>query len=90
MFDKLRHENREIADDIVKGKARQYLEEICRFLPDETPEGREVANLIFKIQDEWHKKAVNMLIDYTMNEGNDLSDYPHLRQKLVDAINNGR
>ncbi len=31
-----------------------------------------------------------MLIDYTMNEGNDLSDYPHLRQKLVDAINNGR
>lgn len=90
IVDKLRQEDRETSDDIVQGKARQYLKEICRLLPDESPAGQDFANLISKIQDEWHQKAVAMLIEYAMEERNDLSDYPQLRQRLVAAINGRR
>ncbi len=88
--DKLQQENRETADYVIKGKIRQYLEKICLLLPDETPAGQDFAKLIFKIQEEWHKKVVTMLIEYASEEGNDLVDYPHLRQTLVEAINEWR
>ena len=90
IVDKLRQENRETGDDIVSGTMRQYLDEICRLLPDETPAGQDFVKLVFKIQDEWHKKAISMLIEYAMEERNDLAEYPHIRQKLSDVINNRR
>ena len=33
-----------------------------------------------------HEKGVNKLIAKVMDESDDLMDYPHLRQKIVDAI----
>ena len=74
-------------DETIKGKVRQHLIEICKLLPDDTPVGREFANIMFELQDHRnHEEAVKTLIAKAMNERDDLRDYPRLRQKLVDVI----
>ena len=92
IVEKLRQQKRDTADYIVSGKIKQYLKEICLRLPDETPAGQEFVKIINSIQDEWHDKAVNTLVEKAMNVRDDLKgdDYRSLRQKLVAAINSGR
>ena len=74
--------------EIIKEKIRRHLAEVCKLLPDDTPVGREFANVMFKLQDHRkHEDAVKILVEKAMNERDDLCDYPLLRQKLVGKIN---
>lgn len=86
----LHKSNRSADDDTVRGKVSQYLREICQLLPNETGEGKEFANIMFRFQNEWHAKAVNELIEKAMDERDDLGGekYGHLRRKIVEVITN--
>jgi len=91
IVEKLRQQKHDTADYVVSGKIKQYLKRICLAFPNETPAGQEFANVMFKIQDERHDKAVNMLVEKAMNERDDLGGnaYESIRQILVAVINNG-
>ena len=92
IVEKLRQKGRSVDDCIVRGKVKQFLNEICELLPDETPVGQEFARSISDFEGEWHAKAVKALIEKAMDEHDDLGgkENEHLRQKLVTAIENWR
>ena len=74
--------------EIIKEKIRRYLVEACELLPNETPEGQEFASVMAELHElREFKAAIDALVAKAMNERDDLCDYPHLRQKLVDEIN---
>ena len=74
-------------ESTIKEKVRRHLVEVCKLLPDDTPVGREFANVMFDLQDRLsHEEAVKTLIEKAMNERDDLQDYPFLRQELVLKI----
>lgn len=74
--------------EIIKEKIRRHLMEVSRILPNETPEGLEFASVMAELHElREFKDATDALVAKAMNERDDLCDYPHLRQKLVDEIN---
>ena len=87
VVEKLQQEGRSTADDTIKEVIHRKMKEICKLLPDGTPEGREFADIMFKHLGEGHEKMVAVLVDKVMEVRDDLCDYPHLRQKLIGDIN---
>ena len=74
--------------EIVKEKIRRDLAEVCNLLPNETPVGLEFASVMAELPElREFKDAIDALVAKAMNERDDLQDYPHLREKLVDKIN---
>lgn len=88
--EKLRTEGHSVEDNSVKESIRQYLEEICGLLPNETPEGHEFAEvmsgflvngnsdaakvLIGKDAKALIEKSINTLLEKIMDERHDLRD----------------
>ena len=81
-------------DNSVKELVFQYLKNVCKFLPNETLEGREFASLMAEFVDH-HKvvcddsafsNTIKKLTEKAMDERDDLRDYMELRQKLIEEI----
>ena len=92
--EKLRTEGHSVEDNSVKESIRQYLEEICGLLPNETPEGKEFAEvmsgflingnsdaakvLIGKDAKALIEKSINTLLEKIMDERHDLRDRKYM------------
>ena len=59
--EKLRYMGRSFDDDTVKAKVRQLLKEICKLLPNETDEGNEFAQFMFRFQVDGNASDIKVL-----------------------------
>lgn len=92
--EKLEQSEREADADTIKKKIGSKLKEVCRLLPNESDEGKEFVTVMFKFVPPVPSKGkdtfnntIEALVAKCMDARDDLCDYPHIRQKLVDAIN---
>ena len=85
-----KYNDEEITDKFVSEVVRRCLKDICRLLPNKTPEGREFAEIMNNFQiignPKAHKmlignradtivdKAINALLETIMNEPDNLDD----------------
>lgn len=84
---KLRQKGESDHSKFVREIACRLLERVCEELPDETPEGREFADVMLKLQDQSGVNPIDVLVASVMEERDDLACYPKIRLKLESAIN---